>query len=98
MTFDELVERVRSADLALLAAAGAPPLRSVLENTKEKKAGGFLVVGPEGDFTDDELARLEEAGAIAVGLGPLRLRVETAAVAIMACVGMMHPAREPPAC
>ena len=58
MTFDELVERVRSADLALLAAAGAPPLRSVLENTKEKKAGGFLVVGPEGDFTDDELARL----------------------------------------
>ena len=54
--FDELVERVRSADLALLAAAGAPPLRSVLENTKEKNAGGLLVVGPEGDFTDDELS------------------------------------------
>ena len=37
-------------------------------------------------------------GAVAVGLGPLRLRVETAAVAIMACVGMTHPAREPPSC
>ena len=104
LAFDHLLERVRSADVALLAAAGAPPLRRVMEENaerfgKEKRnAGGLLLVGPEGDFTDDELARLAEAGAVAVGLGPLRLRVETAAIAIMACVGMMHPAREPPSC
>ena len=104
MTFDDLIERVREADVALLAAAGAPPLRRALEENAhpEKKnethAGGLLLVGPEGDFTDEELARLAEAGAVAVGLGPLRLRVETAAVAIMACVGMTHPAREPPSC
>ena len=104
LAFDHLLERVRSADVALLAAAGAPPLRRVLEENaerfgKEKRnAGGLLLVGPEGDFTDEELARLAEAGAVAVGLGPLRLRVETAAVAIMACVGMTHPAREPPSC
>lgn len=104
LAFDHLLERVRSADVALLAAAGAPPLRRVMEENaerfgKEKRnAGGLLLVGPEGDFTDEELARLAEAGAVAVGLGPLRLRVETAAVAIMACVGMTHPAREPPSC
>ena len=100
ITFDDLLERVREADVALLAAAGAPPLRRALENAHPEKenAGGLLLVGPEGDFTDDELARLAEAGAVAVGLGPLRLRVETAAIAIMACVGMMHPAREPPSC
>ena len=104
LAFDDLLERVRSADVALLAAAGAPPLRRVMEENaerfgKEKRnAGGLLLVGPEGDFTDEELARLAEAGAVAVGLGPLRLRVETAAVAIMACVGMTHPEREPPSC
>ena len=104
LAFDHLLERVRSADVALLAAAGAPPLRRVMEENaerfgKEKRnAGGLLLVGPEGDFTDEELARLAEAGAVAVGLGPLRLRVETAAVAIMACVGMTHPEREPPSC
>jgi len=60
--------------------------------------GGILIVGPEGDFTDAEVAALVAAGAQPVGLGPLRLRVETAAVAIMSCVSMMHPHRAPPGC
>jgi 16S rRNA (uracil1498-N3)-methyltransferase len=38
------------------------------------------------------------AGARPVGLGPLRLRVETAAVAIMSCVSMTHPRTQPPGC
>lgn len=42
-----------------------------------------LVVGPEGGFLDDELAELERAGALAVGLGPRVLRVETAVVALL---------------
>ena len=56
------------------------------------------MVGPEGDFTDEEVAALVEAGARPVGLGPLRLRVETAAVAIASCVGTMHPGETPPGC
>ena len=40
------------------------------------QAGWF--VGPEGDFTPDELQRLLDAGAIPVSLGPLVLRAETA--------------------
>ncbi len=40
------------------------------------EAGWF--VGPEGDFTPDELQRLLEAGATPVSLGPLVLRAETA--------------------
>ena len=49
-----------------------------------------LVVGPEGDFTPAEVERLLEAGAVAVGLGPLRLRVETAAVALLAAATAFH--------
>jgi 16S rRNA (uracil1498-N3)-methyltransferase len=36
-------------------------------------------IGPEGDFTPDEYAQLRDAGLWPVSLGPLTLRVETAA-------------------
>jgi 16S rRNA (uracil1498-N3)-methyltransferase len=43
-----------------------------------------LIVGPEGGFTDEEVCEATEAGAIAVGLGPNILRIETAALALAA--------------
>ena len=48
-----------------------------------REAPFLLLVGPEGDFTREELDRLQEAGARMVGLGPNRLRVETAAMALL---------------
>jgi 16S rRNA (uracil1498-N3)-methyltransferase len=42
------------------------------------------LIGPEGDFTPHEVARLAEAGVLPVGLGPNRLRTETAAIAALA--------------
>ena len=84
-----------AAPLALVAAAGAPPIAAVLS---EARRGGWmasaadpaapclLFVGPEGDFTGEEVAALVAAGARPVGLGPHRLRVETAAVAGLAAV------------
>ena len=37
-------------------------------------------IGPEGDFTPDELKMIESSGALPVSLGRLTLRVETAAI------------------
>jgi 16S rRNA (uracil1498-N3)-methyltransferase len=37
-------------------------------------------IGPEGDFTLDELKSIENSGALPVSFGNLVLRVETAAV------------------
>jgi 16S rRNA (uracil1498-N3)-methyltransferase len=37
-------------------------------------------IGPEGDFTPDEMKMIEEAGARPVSFGALTLRVETAAI------------------
>lgn len=48
-----------------------------------------MVVGPEGDFTSQEKMMLQQAGGLAVGLGPLRLRVETAAIAALANLMLM---------
>lgn len=41
-------------------------------------------IGPEGDFTLAELQAIEAAGAKPVTLGPLTLRVETAAISLLA--------------
>ena len=46
-----------------------------------------VIVGPEGGFTDDELALAARRGVERVGLGPRVLRAETAAVAALAIVG-----------
>jgi 16S rRNA (uracil1498-N3)-methyltransferase len=37
-------------------------------------------IGPEGDFTHEELQAIEAGGALPITLGPLTLRVETAAI------------------
>jgi len=46
----------------------------------------LLAVGPEGGFADDELARAVAAGWRTVDLGPRILRVETAALLLVAIV------------
>jgi len=50
------------------------------------RARVFLAVGPEGGFADDEVARAVAAGWHTVDLGPRILRVETAALLLVAMV------------
>jgi 16S rRNA (uracil1498-N3)-methyltransferase len=46
----------------------------------------FLAIGPEGGFTEEEVAQAVSAGWCAVDLGPRILRVETAAILLAAMV------------
>lgn len=104
-TIDQLVAMIKESDLALLAAAGAPPALDVLQNCDSKgkiaeegetvagKDPGLkmmLIVGPEGDFTPREVDLLMQAGAKPVGLGENRLRTETAAIALLS-LAMLCP-------
>ena len=90
----ELAEHVKKSSLALVGVEGAPAIMDVLDQQADALAGmerpgaqpGLLLVGPEGDFTAEELQALVEAGAQPVGLGPNRLRVETAALAMLNAV------------
>jgi 16S rRNA (uracil1498-N3)-methyltransferase len=83
------ITAVRTLDEAFREAAGGrillahPALTSrsipsVLEEPGPERATIF--VGPEGGFTDRELAEGEGFGAVPVSLGPTRLRTETAAI------------------
>jgi 16S rRNA (uracil1498-N3)-methyltransferase len=65
-------------------AGDRKPLREILA---ESKADSILaLVGPEGDFTPQEIEQARAAGFIPVSLGATVLRVETAAIAIAAFI------------
>jgi 16S rRNA (uracil1498-N3)-methyltransferase len=49
-----------------------------------RPAGVRVLIGPEGGFTPEEVAKAQEAGFRAVSLGPRRLRVKTAALTALA--------------
>ena len=64
---------------------GADPLRQVLPAQGDL----FLVCGPPGGFLAPDLAAWEALpGACRVGLGPLRLRAETAALTLLAAASL----------
>lgn len=50
----------------------------------------LILIGPEGDFTEEEIRKAVDGGFIAVGLGDHRLRSETAAIAAAAVLKLSH--------
>ena len=50
-----------------------------------------IMVGPEGDFTEDELQSAITAGYAPLHLGNSRLRTETAAIYITTAISLLHP-------
>jgi len=63
----------------------APPLRETLASA-EHVAGAALAFGPEGGWSDDELAAASTHGFAAASLGENILRTETAVIAALAVV------------
>jgi 16S rRNA (uracil1498-N3)-methyltransferase len=61
-------------------------LKNSLYSNREAGATGTILIGPEGDFSPEEINLALAAGCTAVSLGDARLRVETAA--LYACVVM----------
>ncbi|XP_030485756.1 uncharacterized protein LOC115702434 [Cannabis sativa] len=83
MKIDDLLPTVSQSTLSFVAVAEATPLVSALTSLRIQPSG-LIIVGPEGDFTEKELNLITGSGASAVGLGPHRLRVETATMALLA--------------
>jgi len=75
----ETLPQLADYDLALVGSLyeGAKPFHEVSFAGKRKVA---LLVGPEGDFTPEEVTAAVQAGAIPVSFGARILRTETAAI------------------
>ena len=58
--------------------AGQP--RTPLAAAMQPGLGTVVLIGPEGDFSEEEIALALECGFLPVSLGPSRLRTETAAL------------------
>ncbi len=66
----------------LLAHPTGGSLREVFPSTFPQRL--ILLLGPEGGFSEEEVAQAKTAGAKTVGLGTNILRIETAAIALAA--------------
>lgn len=81
VAFEDLIRTLPSGTLAVICALGAEPLMSIVSRLRPRAI--LIACGPEGDFDPDERAAAASAGFIAAGLGPNRLRSETAAIAAL---------------
>ena len=94
-----LGELVHAVTVSLLVAHETVAARTLTEAISAASDRVAVAIGPEGGFTDDEVARLTaDAGAVPVSLGPRVLRAETAAITavtvVMAATGNLAPPRE----
>ncbi len=95
-------ERGPSEELRLLCAVSeqAEPLAGVVQRTWGESGGAalpplLLLIGPEGGFEPDEIEAARRVGFTAVGLGPLVLRTETAAIAALGYLRLLWAASRP---
>lgn len=89
-----LADARAATDYIWFAHPGAPTAPNAAEIPS---AGVAIFIGPEGGFTDSEANAADRAGAVRVDLGPRLLRIETAAVALLAIAGTSRIPTDPTA-
>lgn len=86
-----LAQWLEAADPALLRLACHPDARTGLAEAVQGHDGPLaLMVGPEGGWSDEELALMNERGLSAVRFGRRVLRTETAGIALMAALAAIR--------
>lgn len=81
--FVDLVKNAGEAQrfIAWCPETPPPPLKNLLQPATDT----IILIGPEGDFTPEEVAIAQDGNFLPISLGPTRLRTETAGlVAVMA--------------
>lgn len=90
-----LLESGVGVDLTLIGSleGAAAPLRSYLRSLEGKRPSSVaLMIGPEGDFSPEEMEMAKGRGAVPVSYGSRVLRVETAALYGLSILAYEFPA------
>ena len=85
-TFKSVISRAQDFDLKLIPTLSGE--RKLIKEviTQYKPSNILILIGPEGDFTPQEIELARSAGFIPVSLGDSVLRVSTAAIAVMSYI------------
>ncbi|MBU1087420.1 MAG: 16S rRNA (uracil(1498)-N(3))-methyltransferase [Candidatus Omnitrophica bacterium] len=82
-SFNQIAKNAVKFDLAIIAALSAQVVFIKDVFKKEKPESVLVLIGPEGDFTQQEVKFACDSGAIAVSLGKNVLRCETASTMVL---------------
>jgi len=84
-SFEQVLGHVDPAGVALIPSLNGTP-RHIRDVLSERKATGpvLILIGPEGDFTPDEVTLAVKANCVPVSLGSTVLKVDTAAISTVA--------------
>ncbi|XZF12458.1 RsmE family RNA methyltransferase [Chitinophagaceae bacterium MMS25-I14] len=89
-TVTQTLDTFRDVPQKLMAhCIGALARTSLMEALKPKKTT-LLFIGPEGDFTEEEVQLAAKAGCAGISLGHTRLRTETAAMSACALFNLIN--------
>ncbi|MBF7096863.1 16S rRNA (uracil(1498)-N(3))-methyltransferase [Alkalibacter mobilis] len=85
LSFQKMIEKIKNDDLKLVAYENerSVTLKDLMEENKRPGSIG-IIIGPEGGFTSEEIAKLQQCEGKPISLGKRILRTETAAMALMA--------------
>ncbi len=88
--FKNFIPEIKNYDLALISTLEGVslPLAQALPQTPPRRI--LALVGPEGDFSPNEVQRVLEAQAKSVSLGPLVLRSETAGIYLLSAIHFFY--------
>jgi len=89
--FQEVLSRSGDFDLKLIPTLGenTRPLAEIVKDAPFKKA--LVLIGPEGDFSPEEVRSAIDQGFIPVSLGQTVLRVDTACIAVTSFMKISRP-------
>jgi 16S rRNA (uracil1498-N3)-methyltransferase len=76
----QAIEQSNTQAIKLIAHCEADKPRTLIAAALQPGSDAVVLIGPEGDFSEEEIALALDAGFQPVSLGPSRLRTETAAL------------------
>lgn len=81
--FKDALGKIKEYDLSLIPNLGTDTqnINEIISNFKGRSI--IIFIGPEGDFSESEIALSRAAGARGASLGDLTLKVDTAAIAVV---------------
>lgn len=86
-SFEEVIRQTQSISQKFIAYCADNPVRlqNIFQNDKEV----IVFIGPEGDFTTDEILLAQQNGFVPISLGNSILRTETAGVYVAGLIRML---------